>query len=148
MVLRVHQQTTLPMDCRNGFCTAEADRCLLRTLPRKPQLPYAAGPWTGKTAFEIPILNLLAAIAFSHGLGQFRSLAKGRSSAPHLPFLRDWRQQVWHQVVRRRKCTPVGIQPCRKNPGTSLTSLLVPNRMSVDISCEDFSVKLPWPGRY
>ena len=45
------------MDCRNGFCTAEADRCLLRTLPRKPQVPYAAGPWAGKTAFEIPILH-------------------------------------------------------------------------------------------
>ena len=46
------------MDCRNGFCTAEAGRCLLRTLPRKPQVPYAAGPWAGKTAFEIPILLL------------------------------------------------------------------------------------------
>ena len=45
------------MDCRNGFCTAEAGRCLLRPLPRKPQVPYAAGPWTGKTAFEIPILR-------------------------------------------------------------------------------------------
>ena len=44
------------MDCRNGFCTAEAGRCLLRLLPRKPQVPYAAGPWAGKTAFEIPIL--------------------------------------------------------------------------------------------
>ena len=43
------------MDCRNGFCTAEAGRCLLRTLRRKPQVPYAAGPWAGKTAFEIPI---------------------------------------------------------------------------------------------
>ena len=46
------------MDCRNGLCTAEAGRCLLRTLPRKPQVPYAAGPWVGKTAFEIPILRL------------------------------------------------------------------------------------------
>ena len=46
------------MDCRNGLCTAEAGRCLLRTLPRKPQVPYAAGPWAGKTAFEIPILFL------------------------------------------------------------------------------------------
>ena len=45
------------MDCRNGLCTAEAGRCLLRTLPRKPQVPYAAGPWAGKTAFEIPILG-------------------------------------------------------------------------------------------
>ena len=45
------------MDCRNGFCTAEADRCLLRPLPRKPQVPYAAGPWAEKTAFEIPILH-------------------------------------------------------------------------------------------
>ena len=26
------------MDCRNGFCTAEAGRCLLRPLPRKPQV--------------------------------------------------------------------------------------------------------------
>ena len=46
------------MDCRNGLCTAEAGRCRLRTLPRKPQVPYAAGPWAGKTAFEIPILQL------------------------------------------------------------------------------------------
>ena len=45
------------MDCRNGFCTAEAGRCLLRPLPRKPKVPYAAGPWAGKTAFEIPILR-------------------------------------------------------------------------------------------
>ena len=44
------------MDCRKGLCTAEAGRCLLRTLPRKPQVPYAAGPWAGKTAFETPIL--------------------------------------------------------------------------------------------
>ena len=27
------------MDFRNGFCSAEAGRCLLRTLPRKPQVP-------------------------------------------------------------------------------------------------------------
>ena len=34
------------MDCRNGFCTAEASRCLLRTLPCKPQVPCAAGVTT------------------------------------------------------------------------------------------------------
>ena len=45
------------MDCRNGFCTAEAGRCLLRTLPRKLQVPYAAEPWAGITAFEIPIAS-------------------------------------------------------------------------------------------
>ena len=39
------------MDCRNSVCTAEAGRC------RKPQGPYAAGPWAGKTAFETLILR-------------------------------------------------------------------------------------------
>ena len=55
-VLRVYPYSTPPIDCRNGFCTAEAGRCLLRTRPRKPQLPCAAGPWAGKTVFEMPIL--------------------------------------------------------------------------------------------
>ena len=35
------------------------------------------------------------------------------------------------------------LQPALDQAGLPL----VPNRMSVDISCEDFSVKLPWPGR-
>ena len=46
--------------------------------------------------------------------------------------------------------TPTVVAPIRWSPpsGKRIAEYLVPNRMSVDISCEDFSVKLPWPGRY
>ena len=68
------------MDCRNGLCTAEAGRCLLRTLPRMPQVPYAAGPWAGKTAFEIPILYPLRSIRH-HSLVHLNDLPFADGSA-------------------------------------------------------------------
>ena len=37
-----------------------AGRSRLRRLRRKRQVPTAAGPWAGKTAFEIPIPSGLA----------------------------------------------------------------------------------------
>ena len=48
MVLRLRPKSTSPMDCRNGLCTAEAGRCLLRTLPASPRCPTQPGHGPGK----------------------------------------------------------------------------------------------------
>ena len=80
------------MDCRNGLCTAEAGRCLLRTLPRKPQVPYAAGPWAGKTAFEIPILRLRVGNLYAVSLN-------GTSREILVPFFGDVDTRVGNVVT-------------------------------------------------
>ncbi len=56
MQTTVHLGAVLRAVLLSDFCTAEADRCRLRTLPCMPLLPCEVWPSGGKTAFEFPIL--------------------------------------------------------------------------------------------
>ena len=91
------------MDCCNGLCTAEAGRYLLRTLPCKPQVPYAAGPWGGKTAFEIPILT---AIRVCRELAIPAIRCRSRIAATQNFTWLPWEQAVIDRMRQSRKLLP------------------------------------------
>ena len=82
MVLRVNPQETPLIDRCSDFCTAEAGRCRIRTLPYRPPLPNEVRPWRGKKALEFPILLMQGLKIAELAPGVTREELQSKAGAP------------------------------------------------------------------